>query len=505
MREFFLALIFVFAQVPAAETFRLSLLGEPHSLNPQTTAARGGNYLFHSIYRGLYRYHSQRGLILEGARSCTRSNLKLTCVLRAEHRWSTGQPIVAADYVRSFRSLIDPEHKSPQRDIILTLKNARAISTGKTAPSELGVTALNSSTIQFEFSEDDPEFEFKLINPALAPTPEAGFPEAPQSESLACSGPYRIVSWKRGRSILLTANPHYGLKSNPHRPDLEVFFIDDDSTGLRLYEAGKLNFLRRLTAEDIPRYRKSPDFVQIPMARFDYVGFGPELEELPKLRQALIEAVDFKGFMALFDTKGPPGCPSLPQRLLDRNRCIEPNVSHAKSLIKGTAVPPLKFYFSKMGGDDIERSAEWFQNQWKKNLNLHVELASEEQVVYLRRLRVKPPAIFRKGVTLDRPTCLAGLELFTKDNPENFVGLKDEKFESLVSALKKSRSENERRANCRKAVEQLMQSNRIIPLGEMYFTLLIRPKFKNWDLNELNQLDLTDLTEVKESGSTSDL
>ena len=46
---------------------------------------------------------------------------------------------------------------------------------------------------------------------------------------------------------------------------------------------------------------------------------------------------------------------------------------------------------------------------------------------------------------------------------------------------------------CRRAIERLLNSNRLIPLGEMYFTIMASPAFTGWDLNELNQLDLSEL------------
>ncbi len=65
----------------------------------------------------------------------------------------------------------------------------------------------------------------------------------------------------------------------------------------------------------------------------------------------------------------------------------------------------------------------------KKNLGWTVELRGQEQAVYLARLRDKPPDVFRKGVSLDRPTCLAALEVFLKGNPENYIALDDPKYE----------------------------------------------------------------------------
>jgi oligopeptide transport system substrate-binding protein len=161
--------------------------------------------------------------------------------------------------------------------------------------------------------------------------------------------------------------------------------------------------------------------------------------------------------------------------------------------VKISAGKKFEFQFSKMGGDDIARAAEWFQGQWKKHAGVEVELQGQEQAVYLSGLRVKPPAIFRKGVSLDRPTCLAAVELFEKDHPENYIRLNDPEFEKLVQKLRKSKTESERKKACTAAVAKLLKSERLIPLGEMHFTVLASTKFKGWGLNELNQLDLSHL------------
>src|SRR6185503_14701153 len=94
-----LILLIVLSIQASAEPFRFHLLTEPHTLNPQSTASMSGNYLYQNIYRGLFRYHSQKGLVKEGAKDCRRSGLKLTCTLNSAHRWSDGSKIKASDYV----------------------------------------------------------------------------------------------------------------------------------------------------------------------------------------------------------------------------------------------------------------------------------------------------------------------------------------------------------------------------------------------------------------------
>jgi len=478
----------------SAEPFRFHMFTETHSVDPHTSASPNSNYLFHLLYRGLYSYHSKRGLQLAGAEKCERESKRLTCTLNTSYRWSTGEPVKAGDYVQSFRRLIDPQTPSHSVGMIFTLNNAREIFKGAKAVTDLGVSAPDDRTLVFDFAEDDFEFEYKLIHPSLTPHPPGGYLERTKSNAMAVNGPYKVSSWKAGSHIKFEPNPHYPSKAK--RPMAEAWFVDEDTTALRMYEAGKLNFLRRLTATEVPRFKGTPQFFQVAQARFDYIGFGPELKNKKSLRTALVNGVDFKTFLNLFFTISPPGCPSLPARYFDRVECMKPNFAKARASAKEAGkVERLDFQFSKMGGDDIARAAEWFQGQWKKNAGINVELMPQEQGVYLKGLRVKPPPIFRKGVSLDRPTCMAGLEIFTKDDPENFIQYDDPKYDRLVRAAGSARGTEARQKACRLAVAHLLKSNRLIPLGEMYFTILVKPHFTGWDLNELNQLDLSQLEE----------
>ena len=148
--------LFIILGLAHADSFRFHLTAEPHSLDFQTSASAGGNYAFQNIYRGLFRYHSQKGLIKEGAKECTRSHLALTCTLNPEHKWSNGERVKAGDYVKSFQRLVAPANKSPQVELLITVKNAREIFAGKLPTEQLGVKAMNDETLRIEFAEEDP-------------------------------------------------------------------------------------------------------------------------------------------------------------------------------------------------------------------------------------------------------------------------------------------------------------------------------------------------------------
>lgn len=192
---------------------------------------------------------------------------------------------------------------------------------------------------------------------------------------------------------------------------------------------------------------------------------------------------------------------------MDRARCVRFDLKKARE--HWAKVPDelkkrrWKFQFSRLGGDDLKKGAEWFQSQWQKNLGALVDLEQTENGVFLHNLKNSPPAVFRKGVGLERPTCLAALETFSKGGAENFLGLENENYESLLDSLAKASRPGVVgptaepsplvRSLCGEGVQFLLDHHLLIPLGRIHFTLLVRPEFKGWTLNEMNQLDLSGL------------
>jgi oligopeptide transport system substrate-binding protein len=479
------------------KVFRFHVPMEPTSLDPANVQSADASYFLNNVMRGLYSYDNDAGLVEEGAKSCKfKTKLKLECELATDQVWSDGSVIVAEDYVRAFRRLVGSSSKNAAVELLKNLKNAKTVHDGKLPTDKLGISATNAHHLAFEFENPDPEFIYKLCSSVLVPVKADVFPSREKSPETITNGPYKVVSWTLGRRVRLESNPRYK-KGSSTRPPVEILFLDDDDTAFNLYDQGELTFLRRLPTTMIPKMKKRVDFVQIPIARFDYLGFGPELEKQPALREALAYSLDFNELGRIYDALGTPGCPSLPRHLMDDEPCIKFDLVRAKAAYEKVPAEArthrYQLGFSKLGGDDIKKGAEWEQAQWKKNLSLTVDLEQTEQGVYLARLKENTPAIFRKGIGLERPTCLAALETFAKGGSENFVRFESEPYEKIVTQLIASTSVKQKKKLCSQGVKLLLDSNRILPLGRIHFTLLARPEFKGWSLNEMNQLDLSRL------------
>ncbi len=476
--------------------FRFHMPTEPSSIDPALLVSSDASYFLINVMRGLYTYHESEGLKPEGAQSCAfETPRRISCRLKKDRKWSDGTDVVADDYVRAFRRLVTPTARSLSVELLKRVKNAVEIHAGKMAADQLGVRAQGSHRLIFDFESRDQDFLYKLTHSVLVPVKSEKFPKREDSAQTVVNGPYKVASWTPGRRIRLEPNSRYeGFEA---RPPVEILMIDDDQTALNLYDQGELTFLRRLPATYIGRYKTKPDFIQIPVARFDYIGFGEELRHLPDLRAALSMSVDYGEIAKILEGSQRGGCPGISEKLLNPLTCLEFNPQLAREkfakLSEETRTKRFRMTFSKLGGDDIKKTAEWFQAQWKKNLGFHVELEQVEQGVHIHTLKTKPPPIFRKGMHLERPTCLAALETFAAGGPENFLKIEDPRLEAIIKDLANTTSAEAKRKLCSQGVARLIDENRLIPLGRASFTLLVNPQFTGWSLNEMNQLNLAGL------------
>jgi len=472
--------------------FKFFLTSAPQSLNPAQFYGTESSYLVSNLFRGLYRYDNEKGIVPEGAKACAWKAKIFNCTLNPDVKWSDGIPVKAQDYERAFRNLINPESKSREIAHLLKLKNAKKILTGEMKPELLGVKAKDDFTLIFEFETKDPEFIARLTSNVLIPWRE--LPNIDKASEALSNGPYKIKTLDN-KKILLEKNTHYPF-GNKDRPNVEVYYIEEDVTGQNLFDLGKINLIHQLNTAFIPKYKDSKGFFQVVFSRLDYIGFGPDLQKNIHFRKALALSVNYDEITEIMFAVGRFGCPGLTKNYINKEQCYPFDLKTAqkelKKVPKELLSKKLVFKYSRAGGDNISRMAEWYQNQWKKNLGLEISLESAEQGMYLQDLASKTPDLFRKGVVMDRPTCLSTLESFQKDNPDNFIKFKSVKFENILKKLEVS-SGNENKKLCEAGIKILMDEYRIIPQGLIHFTMLKDDKFEGFVFNELNQLDLSNL------------
>ncbi|KYG63955.1 peptide ABC transporter [Bdellovibrio bacteriovorus] len=463
------------------KVFRLHLSNEPGGLDPHKQRTSTSSYLLGNLYRNIYTFDDQKGLVPDLG-SCKKEKKKfLICTLKKDLQWSDGTPLTAADFLRSYLRILDPKTGSPRADLLFPIKNAQQIYEGTAQKESFGVTVTTPTTFKIEFTDEAGKFEHDLANFLTAPV-------SPDLKSY--SGPYKLKEWQKAQKIVLEKNPHYhaGHKDRPH---LEFLFIEEDTVALQLYEKNQLQFLRRLPTLFIPQFKSRKDFHWVPVIRFDYIGFGPELKDQEELRKAFTYSLNYVELQKIFSSEGRPGCIGLPNSWFPTKApCFDFDL---KKVPKTQSTKTYTMMFSGLGGEDHKRATEWLQDQWKKNAGLKTHLELKENKIYLQTLRSSPPPLFRKGGAPDRPTCYSALQTFSEKSGENFIGLKSPVYEKVLSQLAKAKNETEKKRLCLEGINHLMNNHLLIPLGAIQFSILVKTDWAGWKLNQLNQLDLSEL------------
>ncbi len=466
--------------------FKISIYSYPQTLEPQKQSS-SVSYLFQNIFRNLFIYEGNGVLKPDMAKSCIRKSkgLVLQCTLRKDLHWSNGEKITAQDFVETYRRILDPANKSQRPDFLFPVKNAKAVFEGQKKPETLGVKATSSCDLQFELNEKDEEFDYNLSTFYLSPI--KGTYDLKAGATFLTNGPYKIKSWKPAESISVTSNTFYPGPAT--RPDIDFLTIEEDSVSLRLHDKKELHFVRRLPTLLISKYQDRKDFFSLPVLRFDYLAFGPELKDLPEVRKALAGSLDFKEWQTLLASVGRPGCPGFPIEWTEPQRpCLQ-----TEAVTKPSIKMNWTYYYSLQGGDDHRRTAEWLQSQWKKNLSLDFKVRGVENKTYVSEIKKNPPTVFRKGLSPDRPTCAGIMENFTSLHPENYLQNKNAEFDLVVQQMRQTSDQSKKNKLCRKALDFLLDEVKLIPTGPYHISLLASPEFTGWHLNELNQLDLNQL------------
>jgi oligopeptide transport system substrate-binding protein len=478
-----LSALAVNAQTPTVPKFRLTLYSEPQSLKLQTQKNSNSLYLLNQLYRPLLRLEGN-SLVDELADRCLyQNNQKLLCKIKRNINFSDGTIITAKDIVDSFKTFIDPNSKTVRADLLFAVKNAEDIFLGKKPLSELGIKAESVDEIVFELNRPDSEFIYMLANPLLSIQKGDLF-----------TGPFMVKDWQKGKTITLKRNIYYW-KKNLSPVEIEFRFVNEDSVALSLYEMGKLDMVRRISTLFIPKLKNRKDYFEIDQYRFDYLGFNPSLNL--QIRQALSQSIPYDQFQKLYYGKPRPGCPGIPTESLIESDCINTDIPKAQQIYKSmdpqNNQTKLKFVYSKLGGDNHYRTAEWLQWNWQKNLGVTVLVEGIENKLFLEQIKSKAPPIFRKGISPERPTCLAALEIFVEDHPENYLKIDTAEFRQWVKEMSEELDPVKKSGLCKKGINFLLSNYYLIPTGPIFFSMLINTKWSGWKLNQLNNLDLSEI------------
>lgn len=117
-----------------------------------------------------------------------------------DSKWSNGDPIVAQDFVYSWKRSLNPKTASPYAYLFSGVKNADAIIAGKKSPNALGISAPDKKTVVVKLNRPIAYFRVLMAYPLFGPQNEKvvkkyGNRYATKAQYQVYSGPFKIKGW----------------------------------------------------------------------------------------------------------------------------------------------------------------------------------------------------------------------------------------------------------------------------------------------------------------------
>jgi oligopeptide transport system substrate-binding protein len=292
------------ADPAAAETRNVvhrSVSDDATTVDPHKVGFPGETVIMSDLFVGLTTLDAKARAIAGCAESWTTSADALTWTfrLRSGLKWSDGSTLDAADFEYSLRRAIAPQTAFPYAGRLFAIRNARAISQGRAPLATLGVTALDSRTVRVTLEHPAPYLPEVLASFGM-PVPrkviEQYGAEWIRPGRFVTNGPFTLSEWRPNGFVKLARNPQFYDAANVKVEEVFHYPITQASTALRRYQAGELDFVPTVPADQVPRARElmGAQMRVDPGLGVDVVAFntraGPTRDV--RVRRALSLAVD---------------------------------------------------------------------------------------------------------------------------------------------------------------------------------------------------------------------
>ena len=130
-----------------------------------------------------------------------------TIAIRQGMTFDNGKPVTAADFAYSFSRICNPATKSPVVSFWTVVSGCTAFAKNPVGTVS-GIKAVSTYSLQITLTQSDAAFTYVLAMPHASVIPAGS--GAQQALHPMGSGPFELVSFTPGQSIILKANPTTG-------------------------------------------------------------------------------------------------------------------------------------------------------------------------------------------------------------------------------------------------------------------------------------------------------
>jgi oligopeptide transport system substrate-binding protein len=479
---------------------------EPKTLDMASVDETVGSTILFELYEGLLSSDADASLMPGVAKSweISEDGLEYTFHLRDDSRWTTGEVVVAEDFVASLRRYVTPSVVSPNAQFFYPIKNARTILAGDLPPDALGVRALDERTLQVTLEQPTPwllqMFATRLGYPVYRPALEAHGNKFAKPGTLVGNGAYELTEWVVQSHITIERNPNYWNSAAVEVDRVYYYPTEDLSSEFMRYRSGELHYTReipnqqfRWISDNLPDHLQSGPYLGVFFMPIDVTE--PPFDDV-RVRKALSMTVDRRIVAEkITGTSEVPARGLVPSYVTDYPRAgydwmewpMEKRLAEARRLYAEAGFSednPLRFTIHYNTSQNNKRIVLALSAMWKQALGAHVSILNQEWKVYLQTRK------FRGQWDMIRMGWIAGwddpysfLEILISDSDFNDPGFSDPEYDRLLVEGNSTPDSGKRARILAEAERRMLDQYPVIPLFYYATNRLVRPEVERYRVN----------------------
>jgi oligopeptide transport system substrate-binding protein len=505
--------------------FAFTCGGEVRSLDPHSATGVPEGRIIRALYEGLLGRDPASMAPTPGVAAAWEVSpdaLTYTFHLRADARWSNGDPLTAEDFEWSFRRLLAPETAAEYAYLLWPVEGAREFTTGvdeSGAPverdwSRVGIRASDERTLEIRLAKPLPYFLQVLAYHALAPVHrqslEAAAREFPDSwqvewtrpERLVTNGPFRLVERRVNDRIRMARNEEYWDASRVAMRTVDALAIENWTSALNLYLTGGLDWVDgSIPLGAVPDLMGREDYCVAPYLGAYFLRVNctkPPLDD-GDVRRALALAVPkLRICQRLLRAGQRPLLTWVPYGAIgsyESTRKLDESVELARMFLEkagywseeeGCTLPPLEIHFNS---SEVHRDiAEVIAEAWRDALGLEVRLRNQEWKTFLDAQASLEYDLSRSSWIADFPDPASFFDVWLSGGENNRTGWSSPAYDALVERARHELDPAARNRLYRQAEDILLHELPLIPIYSYVSQNLVDPRLGGMPPSWLNEV-----------------
>lgn len=461
---------------PAAPTsfdINVCFASEPETMDPNLNRTVDGAVMAHHMFEGLYKWVDDGngtavlalGQAVAEPEKVTNDDgsVTYTYTLRDDIKWSDGKAVTAHDFEYSWKRLVSPDLAAPYSYMINMVKNANEAVAGEVDPSELGIKAIDDTTLVVELTYDCPYFKEICAFPTCVPLREDVISADANNwfrepATFIVNGPYKMSDWTHNASITMVPNDqYYGGNDGPDSITFKL--MDDNRAMLTAFNNGELDYMQNPPPDEVAALLASGKLIPGDYLGTYYACFNNAKAPFDdaRVRKAFSLAVD-RNYLVnqitqvgeypaggwvpsnVYDVDGPdgPDFRTVGTDYLSVDPAdYEKNCEEAKALLadagypNGEGFPQVTYLYNT---DDRHNAiAVALQSMWQNVLGVKITLDNQDWNVFLQTRTAGDYNICRNGWICDFNDPMNFLDMFMTGNGNNDAHYSNTTYDDLIN------------------------------------------------------------------------